>query len=77
MRVAKIQMEYSGSLLEQKIKEIEIEADGILNSDDLKTLHLCITDRYDVYDYVMAVKSMKAYLGSRQKSNVGMAEFRL
>ena len=42
MQAAKIQMEYSKMLLGQKIKEIEIEADGILNSDDLKTLHLTL-----------------------------------
>ena len=77
MRTSGIQMEYSSSLLEQKINEIEIEADGILNSEDLKNLHLCITDKYDVYDYVIAVKTMKEYLNSRQKSNVGMAEFML
>lgn len=77
MRTSKIQMEYSSSLLEQKIKEIEIEADGILNSDYLKKLHLCITDKFDVYKYVTAVNAMKGYLNGRQKSNVGMAEFTL
>ena len=77
MQTSKIQMEYSSSLLEQKIKEIEIEADGILNSEDLKNLHLCITDNDDVYDYVVAVKAMKEYINGRQKTNVGMAEFTL
>lgn len=77
MRTSKIQMEYSSSLLNQKIKEIEIEADGILNSDYLKKLHLCITDNYDVYEYVTTVNAMKGYLKSRQKSNVGMAEITL
>lgn len=77
MQTSKIQMEYSGALLEQKIKEIEIEAVSILNSEDLKRLHLCITEDYDVYDYVTAVRDMKEYLNSRQKSNVGMAEFTL
>ena len=33
LQTASIQMEYSKTLLNQKIKEIEIEADGILNSD--------------------------------------------
>lgn len=77
MQTAVISMEYSSSLLEQKIKEIEIEADGILNSEDLKNLHLCITEDNDVYDYVIAVNKIKEYIVGRQKSNVGMAEFTL
>lgn len=75
MQAAKIQMEYSKMLLGQKIKEIEIEADGILNSDDLKTLHLTLIEEYDAYRYVTDVNQMKEYLRSRQKSNVGMAQF--
>ncbi len=77
MQTATIQMEYSSSLLEQKIKEIEIEADGILNSEDLKNLHLCITEDDDVYNYVVAVNAIKDYIDGRQRSNVGMAEFTL
>ena len=42
MRVAQIQMEYARALLEQKINEIEIEADGILNSNDFKELQLMV-----------------------------------
>lgn len=75
MQAAKIQMEYSKTLLGQKIKEIEIEADGILNSDDLKTLHLTLIEEYDAYRYVTDVNQMKEYLRRRQKSNVGMAQF--
>ncbi|WOO37953.1 histidine kinase [Anaerocolumna sp. AGMB13020] len=75
MQAAKIQMEYSKMLLGQKIKEIEIEADGILNSDDLKTLHLTLIEEYDAYRYVTDVNQMKEYLKGRQKSNVGMAQF--
>jgi two-component system, sensor histidine kinase YesM len=75
MQAAKIQMEYSKMLLGQKIKEIEIEADGILNSDDLKTLHLTLIEEYDAYRYVTDVNQMKEYLRGRQKSNVGMAQF--
>ena len=75
MQAAKIQMEYSKMLLGQKIKEIEIEADGILNSDDLKTLHLTLIKEYDAYRYVTDVNQMKEYLRRRQKSNVGMAQF--
>ncbi len=75
LQTASIQMEYSKTLLNQKIKEIEIEADGILNSDDLKTLHLTLMSEYDAYQYVTDVNQMKAYLKGRQKSNVGMAQF--
>ena len=46
MRVAQIQMEYARALLEQKINEIEIEADGILNSNDLKELQLMVMEEY-------------------------------
>lgn len=75
MLVAKIQMDHSYVLLEQKNKEIEIEADGILNSGVLKELQNTLTSDYNVYDYVINVKQMKEYLTSRQKSTVGMAEF--
>lgn len=60
--------------MEQKIKEIEIEADGILNSDDLKMLCLAIEEG-DLYEYVRNVNQMKDYLRQRQKSNVGMGQF--
>ena len=75
MRVAQIQMEYARALLEQKINEIEIEADGILNSNDLKELQLMVMEEYDPYEYVMGVKNIKEYLNRRQRSNVGMSEF--
>lgn len=75
MEAAQVQLEHSESLLSQKVKEIEIEADGVLNSDDLRTLHGVINARYDAYAYVTSVKAMRDFLGSRQKSNVGMAEF--
>lgn len=75
-RVAQIQIEHSTTLLDQKIREIEIEADGILNSDGLRQLQrIQMSDGYDIYDYVMCVIQMKEYLSSRQKSNVGMSEF--
>lgn len=75
METALVQLQHSHSLLNQKVKEIEIEADGILNSDDLKTLHNVINARYDAYDYVISVNAVLEYLNSRQKSNVGMREF--
>lgn len=77
MHVAQIQMEHSSVLLEQKIKEIEIEADGILHSQYLKELQLILQDRYNVYNYVISVNKIKEYLGSRQKSTVGMSAFLL
>ena len=73
MRVARIQMDYAESLLEQKSNEIEIEADGILNSNDFRELQLMVMEEYDPYEYVMGVKNIKEYLNRRQKSNVGMA----
>lgn len=75
MSVAKIQMDHSYVLLEQKNKEIEIEADGILNSGVLQKLQNTLSGDYNAYDYVTDVKQMKEYLTSRQKSTVGMAEF--
>ena len=75
METALVQLEHSDSLLDQKVKEIEIEADGILSSDDLRTLHGVINARWDAYNYVTSVNAMKEYLESRQKSNVGMGEF--
>lgn len=73
--VAQIQMEHSSLLLNQKIKEIEIEADGVLNSNNLKELQRILNGPYDAYDFVSGVKRMKTYLSSRQNSTVGMAEF--
>lgn len=75
MEAVQIQTEYTRTLLEQKLREIEIEADGILNSDDLRRLHNVIHAEYDSYDYVVSAKKMKEYLVDRQKSNVGMGEF--
>lgn len=75
MEAVQIQMEYTYTLLEQKLREIEIEAEGILGSDDLRNLHNIIHTDYDSYDYVVAVTKMKTYLTNRQKSNVGMSEF--
>lgn len=75
MRVARIQIDYAESLLEQKCNEIEIEADGILNSNDFRELQLTVMEEYDPYEYVMGVNNMKEYLNRRQRSNVGMGEF--
>lgn len=73
--VARIQMEHSSELLNQKIREIEIEADGVLYSTSLKELQIVMADSYDSYDFVTNVNKMKEYLKSRQNSTVGMAEF--
>lgn len=75
MRVARMQMVYTSAQLNQKVKEIEIEAEGILHSEDLKALHLTLMETYDAWQYVTDANRMKDYLKSRQKSNVGMAEF--
>lgn len=75
MSVAKMQMDYSDVLLDQKIREIEIEADGILNSGNLRNMQMTMTEKYDAYRYVMGVRELKEYLNTRQKTNVGMAEF--
>lgn len=74
-QVAQIQMAHSSELLDQKIREIEIEADGILGSNSLKNLQIVITDQYDSYSFVTCVNEMKEYLESRQTSTVGMAKF--
>ncbi|MCR2047104.1 hypothetical protein NSB25_07425 [Acetatifactor muris] len=75
MSVAKMQVDYSDVLLDQKIREIEIEADGILNSGNLRNMQVIMTEKYDAYRYVMGVRELKEYLNTRQKTNVGMAEF--
>ena len=48
-RVAKIQMEYSYDQLEQKIKEIELEASSILTREETKLLQVAIVDNEDIY----------------------------
>ena len=58
-RVAKIQMEYSYDQLEQKIKEIELEASSILTREETKLLQVAIVDNEDIYSYVMKVKTMQ------------------
>ena len=75
IQVARIQVDYARALLEQKSNEIEIEADGILNSNDFRELQLMMMEKYDPYNYVMSVQRIKEYLTRRQTSNVGMAEF--
>ena len=60
-RVAKIQMEYSYDQLEQKIKEIELEASSILTREETKLLQVAIVDNEDIYSYVMKVKRCKRF----------------
>lgn len=70
------QMDYSSMLMSHKIKEIEIEADGILNSDALRNMQLLAADKdRELYDYVTGIITLKDYLSSRQKTNVGMDFF--
>lgn len=74
-RVAKIQMEYSFDQLDQKVKEIELEASAVLASEDMKLLQVAIVDQEDIYSYVMKVKTMQQIFQEKQKTNSGMAEF--
>lgn len=76
-RVAKIQMEYSFDQLDQKFKEIELEASAVLASEDMKLLQVAIVDQEDIYSYVMKVKTMQQIFQEKQKTNSGMAEFAL
>lgn len=76
-RVAKIQMEYSFDQLDQKVKEIELEASAVLASEDMKLLQVAIVDQEDIYSYVMKVKMMQQIFQEKQKTNSGMAEFAL
>lgn len=76
-RVAKIQMEYSFDQLDQKVKEIELEASAVLASEDMKLLQVAIVDQEDIYSYVMKVKTMQQIFQEKQKTNSGMAEFAL
>lgn len=74
-RVAKIQMEYSFDQLDQKVKEIKLEASAVLASEDMKLLQVAIVDQEDIYSYVMKVKTMQQIFQEKQKTNSGMAEF--
>lgn len=76
-RVAKIQMEYSFDQLDQKVKEIELEASAVIASEDMKLLQVAIVDQEDIYSYVMKVKTMQQIFQEKQKTNSGMAEFAL
>ena len=76
-RVAKIQMEYSFDQLDQKVKEIELEASAVLASEEMKLLQVAIVDQEDIYSYVMKVKTMQQIFQEKQKTNSGMAEFAL
>ena len=66
-RVAKIQMEYSFDQLDQKVKEIELEASAVLASEDMKLLQVAIVDQEDIYSYVMKVKTMQQIFQEKQK----------
>ncbi len=74
-RVAQIQMEYSSDQLDQKIKEIEMEASAIVTREEMKLLQVAIVDKEDIYSYVMKVKALKEIFKEKQKNNTGMAEF--
>jgi two-component system, sensor histidine kinase YesM len=73
--VSQIQMKYASTLLDQKCREIEIEADGILNSDYMRVMQNTMEKPYDAWSYVMSVRDILDYLKQRQVTNVGMSEF--
>lgn len=70
-------MEYSFDQLEQKVKEIELEASAVLTSEEMKLLQVAIVDEEDIYSYVMKVKTLQQIFREKQKTNSGMAEFAL
>ena len=53
IQTAQLQTKYAAMLLEQKGKEIEIEADGILYGENMQNLYAAIENN-DVYEYVLA-----------------------
>jgi len=77
IRIAQLQIEHSNSLLNQKTREIEMEADWILNSNDVKRLQNIFESEYDPYNYVMGIIGVKEVFKSRQRTNVGMSSFHL
>ena len=58
IQTAQLQTKYAATLLEQKGKEIEIEADGILYGENMQNLYAAIENN-DVYEYVQQINKMK------------------
>lgn len=67
IQTAQLQTKYAATLLEQKGKEIEIEADGILYGENMQNLYAAIENN-DVYEYVQQINKMKAFSGTSGKN---------
>lgn len=72
IQTAQLQTKYAATLLEQKGKEIEIEADGILYGENMQNLYAAIENN-DVYEYVQQINKMKSFFQERQGRTVGMS----
>ena len=72
IQTAQLQTKYAAMLLEQKGKEIEIEADGILYGENMQNLYAAIENN-DVYEYVQQINKMKSFFQERQGRTVGMS----
>lgn len=72
IQMAQLQTKYAATLLEQKGKEIEIEADGILYGENMQNLYAAIENN-DVYEYVQQINKMKSFFQERQGRTVGMS----
>ena len=74
IQTAQLQMKYATTLLEQKGKEIEIEADGILYGENMQSLCAAI-ENDDLYEYVQQVNKIVDYMRERQERTTGMRGF--
>lgn len=72
IQTAQLQTKYAATLLEQKGKEIEIEADGILYGENMQNLYAAIENN-DVYEYVQQINKMKSFFQERQGRTGGMS----
>ena len=72
IQTAQLQTKYAATLLEQKGKEIEIEADGILYGENMQNLYAAIENN-DVYEYVQQINKMKSFFQEHQGRTVGMS----
>ena len=73
-KTAQVQMDFSCEQLNEKLKEIEIETNGILQGAAMRTLQAAVAEKDDIYEYVTAVNAMKEQIRLRQSANSGIAE---
>ena len=71
IQTAQLQTKYATTFLEQKGKEIEIEADGILYGENMQSLCAAI-ENDDLYEYVQQVNKIVDYMRERQERTTGM-----